>query len=153
MDAIKWSRGNGYVLMTSAQLPIFSSTYGYVNQIPIIIERLQLPLVVLDIPGNISNLGFKRNHSSGILTAFWDPLPTLDITGRDPDIIYHVEIFKTTCGQSILISDEDVTESIANNSLDLMETYRAVVIPRNNVPGYIDGPNVLMQGQNNVHVL
>ena len=103
-------------------------------------------MAVLDIPGNISNLGFKRNHSSGILTTFWDPLPTLDITDRDPDIIYHVEIFKTTYGQNVLMSDENVTESISNNSLDLMKIYTAIVTPRNNVPEYIDGPSVVMQG-------
>ena len=109
-------------------------------------------MVVLDIPGNITNLDSKRNYSdckrnySCTLTMFWDPLPTLDITGKDPDIIYHVEIFKITCGQSILISDEDVAESITNNTLNLMEIYRAVVTPINNVPRYINGPSVVMQG-------
>ena len=112
-----------------------------------------MKLVVLDVPGNISNLDFKRNYSdckrnysSCTLTTIWDSLPTLDITGRDPDIIYHVEIFKITCGQSVLMSDENVTESITINSLDLMEIYRAVITPRNNVPRYINGPSVVMQG-------
>ena len=115
-------------------------------------------MVVLDIPGNISTLDSKRNYSDGkrnyscTLTTIWDPLPTLDITGRDPDIIYHVEIFKTTCGQSILISDEDVTDSITNNTLDMMEIYKAVVTPRNNVPRYINGPSVATQGVNNFYV-
>ena len=65
---------------------------------------MQRSLSLLDIPGNISNLGFKRNYSSGILATSWDPLPTIDITSRDPDIIYHVAIFKITCGQSVLMS-------------------------------------------------
>ena len=85
----------------------------------------------------------------GVLTTFWDPLPTLDITDRDPDIIYRVQIFKTTCGQSILMSDENVTESITSNFLSLrefMEIYSAVITPRNNVPGYIDGPTREMKG-------
>ena len=79
----------------------------------------------------------------GVLTTFWDPLPTLDITDRDPDIIYRVQIFKTICGQSILMSDDNVTESITSNSLsplELMEIYSAIITPRNNVPGYVDGP-------------
>ena len=103
----------------------------------------------MDIPGNISNLGFERNYSSGVLTTFWDPLPTLDITDRDPDIIYHVQIFKITCGQNVLMSDENVTESITRNYLSLcefMEIYSAVITPRNNVPGYIDGPTREMKG-------
>lgn len=101
---------------------------------------------LLDTLGNINNLGFKRNYSSGILTNSWDPLPTIDITDRDPDIIYHVEIYKITCGQRVLMREENVTESITDNTLDLMEIYRAIVTPRNNVPGYINGPSVTMQG-------
>ena len=81
-----------------------------------------------------------------MLTTHWDPLPTIDLTDRDPDIIYHVEIFNVTCGQSILIIDENVTESITINTLDLMEIYRAIVTPRNNVPGYINGPSSVLQG-------
>ena len=101
---------------------------------------------ILGIPGNVSNLGFERNYSSGVLTTFWDPLPTLDITDRDPDIIYRVQIFKTTCGESVLMSDENVTESITSNYLSLMEIYTAAITPRNNVPGYIDGPKEEMKG-------
>ena len=104
---------------------------------------------VLGIPGNVSNLGFERNHSSGTLTTFWDPLPTLDITDREPNIIYRVQIFKTTCGQSVLVSDENVTESITSNSLsplELMEIYSAVITPRNNVSGYVNGPRREMKG-------
>ena len=101
---------------------------------------------ILGIPGNVSNLGFERNYSSGTLTTFWDPLPTLDITCREPDIMYHVQIFKTTCGQRVLVSDKNVTESITSNSLSLMEIYMAVITPRNNVPGYIDGPKEERKG-------
>ena len=62
-----------------------------------------------------------------------------------------MEIFKITCGQIVLISDEDVTEITTNNNLnaiDMMEIYRAIVTPRNNVSGYINGPSVAMQGLN-----
>ena len=105
----------------------------------------------LDIPGNVSNLRFERSYSSGILTTFWDPLPTLDITDRDPDIIYRVQIFKiiSGCRQSVLLSDENVTESITSNSLsplELMEIYSAVITPRNNVSGYINGPRREIKG-------
>ena len=103
----------------------------------------------LGVPGIINNLRCERNYSSGILTTFWEPLPTVDITDRDPDIIYCVQIFKSTCGQSILMSDENVTESITSNSLsplELMEIYSAVITPRNNVSKYIDGPKKEMKG-------
>lgn len=101
----------------------------------------------IGIPGNISNLESKRKYSIDILTTSWEPLPTLDITDRDPDIIYHVEICKTTCGQRVPMSNENVTESSVNNTLDLMEIYRTTVTPRNNVPGYINGHSVAMQGR------
>ncbi len=39
-----------------------------------------------------------------------------------------------------------MTESITSNSLELMEIYTAVITPRNNVPGYIDGPQEEMKG-------
>ncbi len=45
-----------------------------------------------------------------------------------------------------------MTESIINNSLsplELMEIYMAVITPRNNVPGYVDGPRREMKGWNN----
>ena len=104
---------------------------------------------ILGIPGSVSNLEFERNYSSGVLTTFWDPLPTLDITDRDPDIIYRVQIFKiiSGCGQSILMSDENVTENITSLSpLELMEIYTAIITPRNNVPGYVDGPKEERKG-------
>ena len=44
------------------------------------------------------------------------------------------------------MSNENVTESTVNSTLDLMEIYRTTVTPRNNVPGYINGPSVAMQG-------
>ena len=53
------------------------------------------------------------------------------------------------------MSDENVTDSIATNTLDLMEIYRATVTPRNNVSRYINGSSVAMQGyrivQNAIH--
>ena len=108
-------------------------------------------MTILGIPGNVSNFGLDRNYSSGILTTFWDPLPTLDITDRDPDIIYRVQIFKiiSGCRKSVLVSDENVTESITSNSLsplELMEIYSAVITPRNNVSGYVNGPRREMKG-------
>ena len=57
-----------------------------------------------------------------------------------------MQIFKTTCGQNVLMSDENVAESVTSNSLSLMEIYTAVITPRNNVPGYIDGPKEEMKG-------
>ena len=104
---------------------------------------------MLGIPGSISSLRFERNYSSAVLTTFWDPLPTLDITDRDPDIIYRVQIFKITCGESILLSDENVTESITSNylsPLQLMEIYMTIITPRNNVRGYVDGPKKELKG-------
>ena len=45
------------------------------------------------------------------------------------------------------MSDENVTESITSFSpLELMEIYTAAIIPRNNVPGYVNGPRREIKG-------
>ena len=50
------------------------------------------------------------------------------------------------------MSDENVTQSNTSNyliPLEHLEIYTAVITPRNNVPGYVDGPSREMEGQNN----
>ena len=43
----------------------------------------------------------QKDYPSSTLTIIWDPLPTLDLTDIDPDILYTIELFKLTCGQNI----------------------------------------------------
>ena len=47
------------------------------------------------------------------------------------------------------MSDKNVTESITSNylsPLEHLERYTVVITPRNNVPGYVDGPTREMEG-------
>ena len=83
----------------------------------------------------------------GTLTIIWNPLPTLDLTGIDPDILYTVELFKITCGQNVLVSHKVVAESsVTEESLDLMQIYKAVIAARNNVTAARNRPTVEIGG-------
>ena len=100
-----------------------------------------------DTPGTVKNTSCTRNYSSNTITTLWDPLPSLDLTDVDPDIVYTVELFKITCGQNTMINHRVVTESNATKEdLDLMQIYRAVIAARNNVTGARNGPSVEMDG-------
>ena len=101
-----------------------------------------------DTPDVVSNALLQRDYSSTTLITLWDPLPSLDLTDIDPDILYTVELFKITCGQNVSISHRIVTGSNATEeSIDLMQIHRAVVAARNNVPGASNGPGVEMKGK------
>ena len=45
------------------------------------------------------------------------------------------------------MSDENVTESITLSPPELMEIYTAAITPRNNVPGYVNGPRREIKGK------
>ena len=95
----------------------------------------------------MKNADSLRDYSLGTLIIIWDLLPTLDLTGIDPDILYTVELFKITCGQNVLISHKVVAESSATvESLDLMQIYKAVIAARNNVTAARNGPTVEIGG-------
>ena len=78
----------------------------------------------------------------------WDPLPTLDITNADPDIVYTVELFNITCGQNTLMSRILDVHGVSATMeiLDLMQVYKAVIAARNNVREAITGPSVEIEG-------
>ena len=77
----------------------------------------------------------------------WDPLPTLDLTGIDPDIVHSVELVKITCGQKISVSRRVVAGSnTTEENLDFMQIYKAIIAARNNVQGAINGPSVEIEG-------
>lgn len=79
--------------------------------------------------------------------TLWSPLPTLDITDVDPDILYTVEFYQITCGQNILINRTEVAGSnVSEEGLDLKQIYKAVVAARNNVREARNGPSVEMKG-------
>ena len=78
----------------------------------------------------------------------WDPLPTLDLTHIDPDIVYTVELFNIICDQNISISRTVVAKSNATvENLDLMQIYQAVIAARNNVREARNGPSVEIRGK------
>ena len=60
--------------------------------------------------------------------TLWSPLPTLDINDTDPDIVYTVELYQTTCGQKVLTSQTEVAGTdVTEKGLDLMQVYEAVI--------------------------
>ena len=94
------------------------------------------------------NFSNERNYSFNILTYLWDPLPSLNLTDIDPDIVYTVELYQITCGQSILISHETVAEYSISYTVDLMQIYKAVLSPKNNVVNARNGTNAVIRGMN-----
>ena len=103
--------------------------------------------ILLGIPGEVKNPIHQRDYLSKSLTTSWDPLFSLDLTDIDPDIVYKVELFETTCGRNVPIHQSDVAEnSVAKENLDLMQIYKDVITPRNNVHGARNGPSVEIEG-------
>ena len=103
--------------------------------------------ILSDIPAKVDNASCQRDYTAKSLVTLWNPLFTLDINDTDPDIIYDVQLFKTTCGQIILIDQTTVAGSSASEeNLDLMQIYKAVIAARNNVPGARNGPSVEVEG-------
>ena len=101
-----------------------------------------------DVPGRVENAYIWRDYSSAALTVIWNPLPTLDLTNIDPDIVYKVELFKITCGQNVSVSYQTVNVSSATvENLELMQIYMAVIAAKNNVPRARNGPSVEMEGK------
>ena len=105
-------------------------------------------LISSDVPGRVENAYIWRDYSSAALTIIWDPLPTLDLTNIDPDIVYKVELFKFTCGQNVSVSYQTVNVSSATvENLELMQIYMAVIAAKNNVPRARSGPSVEIEGK------
>ena len=99
------------------------------------------------VPGEVQDLICLRDYVSNSFTTQWDPVPTLDLTDIDPDILYTVELYKITCNQHILMSHSTVGKtSVTEVSLDLMQTYKAVITAKNNVTSARNGPSVEMEG-------
>ena len=99
-----------------------------------------------DTPGKVSKATFDRRLLSTILSTRWDSLPSLDINGTDPDIVYSVELYQITCGQDIFVGQETVLGNNTNNTVDPMEIYRIVIAARNNVEGARNGESVVIKG-------
>ena len=100
-----------------------------------------------DTPKQVENATLIRDHSEDELISLWNPLPTLDITDVDPDILYTVELYQITCGQNILINRTEVAGSnVTEEGLDLMQIYKAVIAARNNVREARNGPTAEMKG-------
>ena len=103
--------------------------------------------ILSDIPAKVDNASCKRNYTSNTLVTIWSPVFSLDINDTDPDIIYDVQLFRTTCGQITFIDQTTVAgSSTSEENLDLMQIYKAVIAARNNVPGARNGPSVEMEG-------
>ena len=99
-----------------------------------------------DTPGPVKSASCVRNDSSNALITSWDSLPSLDISGADPDIVYGVELYKITCGQDIFVNYEVATKNYTSNTIDPYQIYKAVISPRNNVVGARNGTSVIIEG-------
>ena len=99
-----------------------------------------------DTPGPVKSASCSRNYSSNILITSWDSLPSLDINGSDPDIVFGINLYKITCGQDIFINYEVATMNYTSNTVDPNQIYKAVISPRNNVEGARNGTSVIMEG-------
>ena len=71
----------------------------------------------------------------------WNAPPSLDLTNTDPDVIYSVEIYNTTCGERIsAVNDSNVLElNYPINFLNMGFIHEVIVTPRSNVAGAISG--------------
>ena len=103
-----------------------------------------------DVPGRVKNAICKRNYSSGAhLITNWDPLPSLDLTNTEPDIVYRVQWRRVTCGQDVFMDGWE--EIVPRTHSDIVirhphEIYEVVITPRNNVTSARDGESTVMRG-------
>ena len=100
-----------------------------------------------DTPGEVKNVACKRDYYSNTLITLWDPIPTLDLTGIDPDIFYTVELVEITCGQNVSLSHTIVsTNNATEKGVDLMQIYKVIIAAKNNVREARNGPSVVIKG-------
>ena len=102
----------------------------------------------VDIPSKVENASCKRNHSSGAhLITEWDPLPSLNLTNAEPDIVYRVQWWKITCGQNVSMGEETVNGTNTSYAIHQpYEIYEVVIIPKNNVLLAEDGKGNILRG-------
>ena len=101
-----------------------------------------------DVPGGVNNALCKRTHLFGIqLVTDWDPVPSLDLTNADPDIVYRVQWWNVTCGQNVSMGEETVNGSNTSYAIHQPhEIYEVIITSRNNVPSARDGGSTVMRG-------
>ena len=101
-----------------------------------------------DIPGRVNNALCKRTHLSGVqLVTNWDPLPSLDLTRAEPDIVYRVHWRKVTCGQNVSLGEETVNGTNTRYAIhQFHEIYEVTITPKNNVMDARDGERTVMRG-------
>ena len=80
----------------------------------------------------------------------WDPPFSLNLTNVEPDIVYCVEVYDTSCEmRSNIISDCNVTlPHYTFQFLTSGYTHEVVVTPRSNVEGAMNGSKLVVEGNN-----
>ena len=92
------------------------------------------------------------NTSQEIQEIKWDPPFSLDLTNIDPDVIYCVEVYKSTCGgnpKSLVTSDCTLFEPYIIYMLDIVndtDLLELEIIPRSNSKGSINGTALSVNG-------
>ena len=86
----------------------------------------------------------KRNFSS----ITWKAPFSLNLTGVDPDIVYCVEVYSSTCGvDDLVVGDCNVTEPcFVDNRLQQRYIYRITITPRSNGQDAQNGTSDTTQG-------
>ena len=99
--------------------------------------------MILNAPSSITL------NQSDVITISWSAPPTLDLTNVEPDIIYCVEVYNITCGlMELLVQNCSVTEPFYTNSLlTTGYVYRAIITPRSNVIGAVNGTSASVTGR------
>lgn len=105
-----------------------------------------IPIIIIGELAKIKN--FNRLTSSKNLRYMWQPPHSLDLTAVMPDIVYCLDILKITCGvRESVVSDCDITEhSYTAQNLDIADLYEAVITPRSNVAGALNGTQTHISG-------
>ena len=101
---------------------------------------------------SVSGVYRKELANQNAISYFWEPPPSLDLTGVEPDIVYCVEVYNITCGADNLIASEcDLTNPVypanVGEGLDSNFVYNITVVPRSNVPGAANGAVFTKQGK------
>ena len=101
----------------------------------------------------VSNISV--NLSQG-LQLKWDPPFSLDLTNVDPDILYCIDVYKTTCGESpkhLIESDCTLSETTYAYALDMVnltlmdsDLQEFILIPKSNSKGSMNGTASSIKG-------
>ena len=83
-----------------------------------------------------------------VSTITWKAPFSLNLTGVDPDIVYCVEVYNTTCGLGDLVDGDCDVIKPSYTSTDILDgyIYEYTITPRSNVEGADNGTSIYVTG-------